>query len=207
MSQEYRCYLLILTISDTTCGKSIDIPAKKTAYDSMDLLNWSHHEATLEDRHAAFQHVATATECQAVAMSLGILSCHSIEATYQITPLSQGRYRVSGTYHGILDQACTVTLEPVRTELKDAFEIEFWPEIQLQDPVEVELDDPAWQDPEPIVAGRLEVGSLIYELMSCQLDPYPRKEGVCLEITEAPAPSEAPGSTAFAKLAALKFQS
>ncbi len=169
------------------------------------LLNWSHREATLGDGKTAFQRVATPDECQKIAAALGILRCCSLEASYQIISLTQNRYRVTGTYHGLIEQACTITLEPVPSELGEEFDIEFRPEEQLKNQTEVELGDPNVEDPEPIVGGCLEVGALIYELAASQLDPYPRKEGAQLEMTEALAPPASQGNMAFAKLASLKF--
>jgi uncharacterized metal-binding protein YceD (DUF177 family) len=63
----------------------------------------------------------------------------------------------------------------------------------------LETDDP----PDPIIAGRIDLGALVTEFLALSLDPYPRKPGV--EFEDAPtAPDDRLEESPFAKLAALK---
>jgi len=169
----------------------------------MTLLNWSHHETAALESRTAFRRKATQQECNTIAAALEVLSCSCLEASYKIIPLARKRYRVHGSFRCSLQQTSVISLEPINFELNEVFDVEFWPESQLQDTIEVELDDPNREDPEPIVAGQLEVGRLIYELIASQLDPYPRKDGETFElVTEQKDVPQ--GNSAFAKLAALK---
>jgi hypothetical protein len=57
--------------------------------------------------------------------------------------------------------------------------------------------------PDPIVAGRIDLGALVAEFLALGLDPYPRKPGV--EFAEPQGAAHEPvGESPFAKLRGLK---
>jgi len=73
--------------------------------------------------------------------------------------------------------------------------------------IENAIDDAP--EPEPIVAGQIAVGRVVFESLAAALEPYPRKPGAVLD-WQAPLPADAAATTAtspFAVLANLKTKS
>jgi hypothetical protein len=60
--------------------------------------------------------------------------------------------------------------------------------------------------PEPIEGGKIDLGPVIYETLATALDPYPKREGVSFEWSEAPGAGAAdePPESPFATLKRLK---
>ncbi|HFB2048615.1 MAG: hypothetical protein HRT83_04690 [Hyphomicrobiaceae bacterium] len=173
----------------------------------MNLLNWSHRVEDLGDRKAEFRRIANASECQAVALAMKVLACHSIDVRYQIVPLTENRYQVKGYYKSVIYQECVVSLDPVCLHLNETFDIKFCPEEQLQAVIKSNLGCPYTEDPEPIKFGRLEFGALLYELIASKIPLYPRKVGEELKDVESICRSSSRNhDTAFTKLSALKFR-
>jgi len=174
----------------------------------MDPLSWRYGiDALGEGRSEA--RVATQDECVAVAAALGIPACHTLTAQFTLTPRARGRVRVAGTFAAKVTQDCVVTLEPVSTSLDEEFEAEF------RDPADMAIDEDHGNEgadhehsalaiadePEPIEAGHIDVGRVVYQALSAALPPYPRADGVEFAWEDA-AMKEAGGP--FAALAKLK---
>lgn len=170
----------------------------------MSPLNWSHRcvdigETPLEDRREA-----SPEECRAVAEMLAIPACKAITARYRLRQRPHGRYFLNGSLEARTEQLCSISLDPMLQDIAVDFQVEFWPEPQLQarQSEAVEFDDFDIEDPEPIVDGNLHVGHLAYELIASHLDPYPRKTGE--ELEHRSAGEGAAQQNPFAALAALK---
>jgi hypothetical protein len=65
---------------------------------------------------------------------------------------------------------------------------------------ELEPREVKWDDPEPLVDGKIDLGALATEFLILGLDPYPRKPGAVFD----PPPEERSGDGPFAGLAKLK---
>jgi hypothetical protein len=82
--------------------------------------------------------------------------------------------------------------------------VDYWPETEMPEPSGGELDMHDEPDLEPIVAGRIGVGRVVFERLAGAIDLFPRKPGVTFEppaaATEAGGKSESP----FAALARIK---
>jgi hypothetical protein len=101
-------------------------------------------------------------------------------------------------------QSCVVTLEPVRSLVRDRFEATFAEGADAQDAPEVEVDPAAADPPEPIVGGKLELGELAAQHLSLAIDPYPRRAGAELDPGSADAGREDRPFAALSKLAARR---
>jgi hypothetical protein len=97
----------------------------------------------------------------------------------------------------------------LQSTLEVPVEVAFWP-IPMIDDLAASLDEAAshgtldW--PEPIEGGKIDLGPVIYETLATALDPYPKREGVSFEWSEASgavAADEQPESP-FAALKRLK---
>jgi uncharacterized metal-binding protein YceD (DUF177 family) len=98
-------------------------------------------------------------------------------------------YHVKGRLEADVTQACVVTLEPVKDHIEEPFEAWF---SDPQGPVsfarlkhERELlkahgEIPLLEekdDPEPLTAGKIDLGELVTQYLSLAINPYPHAEG------------------------------
>ena len=91
-------------------------------------------------------------------------------------------------------------LSAVPAAIDETFSVEFWPQELIEERTADGVsfaDDP----PEPIVAGRIEIGEFLSELFSVSLDPYPRNSDDTFSWEPA---EEEPRVTPFAELARLR---
>ena len=136
------------------------------------------------------------------AEALGMLNLSDLKTSYRIDRLAGGAYRLHGRVSARGEQACVVSLEPVAAQLDEAFDVEFWPELKNSDGGEDKtiLDE---RDVEPLEAGVIPVGRIVFETVSAALDPYPRKDGAEFNWSDK-AQSEPEKVSPFAALAKLK---
>ena len=99
-----------------------------------------------------------------------------------------------------------MTLEPVDSTIEEAFDVTFWPEENMPAPRggEVDLDEEA--DPEPIVAGQIDVGRVVFECLAAGVDPFPRKPDATLDWRSSQPADGGPSKpeSPFAVLANIK---
>ncbi len=173
------------------------------------LRDWVHPIAEIGERTIVRERKATAEERVELSRELDILSCDSLDVTYEIKPLGKERYRFEGKLEAAVTQACVVTLEPVPASLSEAFSIKLGPPEELDDaaPVAGDREVSSIPDVEPIEDGRIEAGALIYAVMSAALDPYPRKADASFDWVD-PKMKDDPGpESPFAALSKLKPKS
>lgn len=148
---------------------------------------------------------ATAAERARIAEAQGLLGLASLVLTFDLKPLSRGRFRLKGQLEGVATQQCVVTLEPLEARVDEAVDLELWPTEQVAPAgatapgaeVEVRLDAP-----EPYSGGSIDLGQIAYELFAAALEPYPRKPGA--EFTWSEPASSEPDGGPFAALRTLK---
>jgi uncharacterized metal-binding protein YceD (DUF177 family) len=169
-------------------------------------LPWSQRATSIAEAGLHKEVVATAAERVAIAQELGLVSCEAIEASYTIRALGGGRYRLAGSLHARLTQACVATLEPLPQTIEEAFEAEFWPAGSLPETVDAEVEALSVPDVEPIEHGTIEVGRVFFEIVSAALDPYPRKSGASLEWRDPESVEDSGAAGAFGALKKLKDQ-
>ena len=144
------------------------------------LRDWAHALADIGPADVNQTRAATEEERTELARELDILSCDSLKATYRLKSLGGGRYAFSGDLAAEVTQACVVSLDPVPARIREEFSITLAPAAALEDEPVVAGDREVSSIPDtaPIENDRVEAGSLIYELLSAALDPYPRKPDV-----------------------------
>ncbi len=118
--------------------------------------------------------------------------------------------RIRGDVGAVIVQPCTVTLEPVRTEIDEAIETVFVPDdSRLARPQIVEgelIVSPEGDDvPETFSHGRIDIGALAEEFFELAIPLYPRAEGAQLpDDLDSAATDNADPQNPFAVLSALK---
>lgn len=142
---------------------------------------------------------ADADECAAVATEIGLPAVHTLCAHYDVSRLPGGRLRVEGEVRASITQICVVSLEPFESEVTRSLDVTFAaapapdrPPSERQgaptsrrrreseaprtpEPVKVAAGDA--DPPDPIVDGRIDLGTLAVEFLTLALDIYPRKPG------------------------------
>ena len=141
----------------------------------------------------------------AVADVGGLRAVLSVQASFDVTPKSGGRFHVAGQVRARVGQTCVVTLEEMESEINEPIDLIFAPPEQI--PQMADLVDEAEQSedtpdpPEPIENGIIDLGRLATDALYLGVDPYPRKPDAVFEpLVEAVDPEDHP----FAALKALK---
>jgi uncharacterized metal-binding protein YceD (DUF177 family) len=167
-------------------------------------LAWSHRVSEIPEGGLHIARAASAAERATLAEALGVVSCEEARAEYVITALGRGRYRMAGKVATHLTQSCVVTLEPLTSQVVEAFDVEFWPADIVPGASHTEEEVLGLPDIEPIEHGVIDAGRVVFETLAAGVDPYPRKEGASFAWPEQAGPSGAGAASPFAKLKALK---
>ena len=142
----------------------------------------------------------------AVADVSGLREVLSVQASFDVTPKSGGRFHVAGHVRARIGQTCVVTLEEIESDIDEPIDQIFAPPDQIPEMAaladEAEASDEDTPDPpEPIENGIIDLGRLATDALYLGVDPYPRKPDVVFEpLVEAPDPEDHP----FAALKALQ---
>ncbi len=167
------------------------------------LLNWSHPTTDIPAGGRAFTREATEAERSAVARAIDILDCARLTANYRIRPTGGGRYHLEGPLVAEITQACVVSLKPVASTLRLPLDVDFCNEMPSPETSpDSEAEVSALPDVALIENGRLDVGAVIFDVLSAGLDPFPRAEGASFGWTDPKEPGAKPNP--FAVLESLK---
>ncbi len=176
-------------------------------------LDWVHKTTDISAAGLDRSREASAAELVALARTLELLSLGRLDVCYRIRPIKRDTFLLRGELSADVEQACTVTLDPVKMIVEAQFEVEFWPEDKMPKAAivsdeETELDPFAADDPEPLTAGQIAVGRIVFEHLANAIEPYPRLADAALERDQAPlAPADGgaldPGNP-FAVLSKIK---
>ena len=145
---------------------------------------------------------AKAAELPGLAEWAGVDSVRQFAATVSLRRLSQSRFNFEADLTVDVVQSCVVTLEPVESRISRHIirELQLAPRLP---PEAGELTLSAGDDdvPETIASLDYDLAAPLLEEYVLAIDPYPRKAGVAFAVPAAP---EAPQSSPFAVLKALK---
>lgn len=141
--------------------------------------------------------------CKRLARRYGILEVVRLAGTARVRPYRKEGLTLECHFEAELVQNCVVTLDPVKQSVDEEFTQRYLPEhlIGPQTTVpdsdrEVTIDIEAEDSPEPMSAGKIDVGEAVAERLALAIDPYPRKTGVNYD---APSPSEEGGDASESK--------
>jgi hypothetical protein len=138
---------------------------------------------------------ATAEERAALARDFKLPAIGSLVGRYKLTGTPE-RVRVTGRITAAVTQVCVVTLEEFDSTLDEEVEVDFSaPEALPQT-----SGGSAYEPPDEIVNGHVDLGSLTAEFLALGLDPHPRKPGVDFAYEVKDDPPDNP----FAALGKLK---
>lgn len=154
-----------------------------------------------------------AQERRAIADAYNLLSLDSFTAEVTLAPMHHDLVRLQGLIEAEVTQACVVTLEPVKEKVSATFERIFAPIGEGQelhgfawtDEEEVELDSESDGAPEPYGHGVIDIGAVVGEQLSLEINPFPRVQGAQFDgLSDSANEGEDERPNPFAVLAQLK---
>lgn len=162
----------------------------------------------LAEAESLHEFEANATERQALARRFGLLSLDLFRVSVRLKHSHGGSViRMTGRLEAELQQACVVTLEPVRNRIEEDFSLSFNLASARQQGGEVVIDVAGEDPPEPVPPEGLDIGEIAAQQLALAIDPYPRARGVSLDALEWPgrsATGQADEEGPFAALRPLK---
>lgn len=169
-------------------------------------LAWGHEVGQISGSGLTRTRVGSASERTGLAAALDIASIDRLEVRYTLKPFGKGRYRLTGEIEADVAQACVVTLEPVAEAIREPFDIEFVPPDVMESLAggEAEREILTAPDLEPLEGHTIDVGRIVFEIVSANLDPYPRRPGAEFDWNDPLAEASKAAGGAFAALAKLK---
>jgi uncharacterized metal-binding protein YceD (DUF177 family) len=117
----------------------------------------------------AYDIAASPAERAALARRFGLLSLDRFEAHVTLHRVAGNMVRMEATLAADLVQTDVVTLDPVPSQVADAFALLFAAEAS-----DARALDPEAELVEPMVDGRIDIGEAVAQQLSLAIDPYPR---------------------------------
>ncbi|MCF6214799.1 MAG: DUF177 domain-containing protein [Emcibacter sp.] len=129
-------------------------------------------------RHFNFQ--ATETEKSALAFRFDVLEIMRLDAKADIAPAKKGQYKLTVSYNVKLKQACSISLEAIVDDLSGNFTVilQHPPRVPNKQSQKEDLEiDFVYEegDIEYINSNLVDVGELIAQYISLEINPYPRR--------------------------------
>jgi uncharacterized metal-binding protein YceD (DUF177 family) len=140
-----------------------------------------------------------------IADFLGILSIKEMRFKGDVSPAGRHDFALTAELTAVVEQECSVTLVPVKTQITENVSRRFIADMQMPDAEEAEI--PEDDNAEPL-AEFIDPGHVAVEALSLALPAYPRAPGVKLDEASFAPPGATPLQDAdlkpFAGLADLK---
>jgi uncharacterized metal-binding protein YceD (DUF177 family) len=150
---------------------------------------------------------ATPSEFAKIADYLGLVGVRTLSAEVGLTRWRDRGVRAVGKLKADVVQSCIVTLDPLDVHIEATFERRFLPEDApgVEQAAHEVFVDPEGEDPAEPLGRDIDLGEVLVEELSLNLDPYPRKPGAEFQATDEGA--QPPRKNPFAVLAKLKPKS
>lgn len=154
-------------------------------------------------------------ERAAMIAAYGLVDLAAFDVEMELRPWRKTGVAVKGRLRATAVQQCVITLEPVKQDIDETFQVRFLPEEEAMRAVprvedaEIDVDFESDDPPEPIVNGTIDLGAVACEQFALMLDPFPRAsgagspDGIVARAGDDEGQDERPPSP-FAALQALK---
>lgn len=160
-------------------------------------------EGISTDRARAEVITATPAECKALAERFEVRELENVKATINIRRVAGGTaVKLDGDIEADVVQSCVISLADVHDHIKAHFETFFTENAEdVTDDIEFSPDDD--DPPEMVQNGQIDLGEVVAQYLSLEIDPYPKAPGVSLPAQHTEAGAEVKNNP-FAVLGALK---
>ena len=152
---------------------------------------------------------ADAEERAALAERFDLLAMERLTANLRLDPVpGKPLLRLSGRIAARVTQRCVVSLEPVHSDLEEAFSQLYTldPAADGADGADVVVEAEAEEPPEPVGAGGIDLGEVVAQHLAIALNPYPRAPGAHMPPEGSGAAEEPSSASPFSVLKSLKPQ-
>jgi len=124
---------------------------------------------------------ATEEECAALAARFGLRRLAHLKGTVNIRRISgSDMIKIDGKFSADVVQACVVSLQDVHGHIDGVFDTYFTQNAGApRDEIEFTLDDDL-EAAEIVTGGMIDMGEVVAQYLSLELNPYPRAPGVSL---------------------------
>jgi uncharacterized metal-binding protein YceD (DUF177 family) len=138
-------------------------------------------DSIIPDRDRVEKVEASEAECAALARRFDLKSLAGLKARLIVLRISEGNFiRAKGDFEADVVQSCVVSLQDVPSRVRahvDTYFTEDGKEFEQDEDFGLELEDDLH---EVLRDGMLDLGELVAQHLSLELDPYPRAPGVSL---------------------------
>lgn len=121
-----------------------------------------------------FAYAPDAAVCEGLAQDLGLLGLRKLEFSGQITPDGRDAMLLTGTLTAECDQACIVTLAPVRARITEDVRRRYVAGLTEPEADEMEMPEDDTVEPMPEV---IDIAAIAAEALMLALPLYPRAPG------------------------------
>lgn len=129
----------------------------------------------------------TAEERAEIGRGLGLRSLPTLKAEVTVKPWMDGA-EVSGRYKAMVEQVCSLSLEPFHQPLEGEIFLRAVPagsESAAEAGVgELELDLDAPDPPDVLEGDAIDLAAYVVEQLSLDVDPFPRKPGATFDFAQ-----------------------
>lgn len=133
---------------------------------------------------------ASEEERKALCLRLGLNNISSLSADVTLHREKGSVIHVNGLMKANVMQACSITTDPVQTQIEETFEGWFADQDRIvmlakarherlgrMTDSEIPILDES-EDPEPLVNGMIDIGELVVQHLSLAVDSFPRRRGL-----------------------------
>lgn len=167
-------------------------------------LPWTHEIelASVPPEGKSFELVPDEATRKRLAEVAGVISIPSLKVMLEVRPVGDDGAEVAGKLEGIVRQTCVVSLDEFENPIAENFSVDFAtaPQSEAETDDEEEIEDL----PDPIIDGKIDLGSLATEFLILSVDPYPRKLGASFEALPSEEAAPEPKRSPFDGLSGLK---
>ena len=129
-----------------------------------------------------------------VARALDLVACTSLRARLHHRPDRCGTTGCRARLRAEIEPGLRRDAGAHRQHDRGRFEADFWPQEDMPAPESGELDIDDEPEREPIVAGQIAVGRVVFESLAAAIDPFPRKPGAVLDWHSPASADDLPAS-------------
>ena len=119
---------------------------------------------------------ATEKECEDLSRRFGIESLKNLKAEVTLRRIAENKMILAeGKFDADVVQNCIVTLDPVRSHISAEFSSTYTENnLHFLPGAEIAVSPEDEESPEPIENGIIDMGEMVAQQLSLELDPYPR---------------------------------
>jgi hypothetical protein len=119
--------------------------------------------------------------CERLAARFGALKVEGLQLAVRFSLMGKRGIFAVGQIRGRVQQTCSVSLEPVWTDVVSEFDVEFQPADVVAKYV-VEEDDFETDIPEAMIEGEAEIGECAVQFFALEIPLYPRRPDAVLDV-------------------------